>query len=320
MTRFTRPTPPVRRRPAALLAAALGVGLMAAPAPAQQQQPSESGPSGEAVVRQRTGPEVQVRQGQSPRVLALFTTPGSTAAAQNRGQQPQAGGNVEIVLLERPTPQQGQDGQPQAQQALNQPGKEVVFPAANAREGVVSYSIDGGSPRTFTVLARKPGEALQVREVTRSPDVVVLKVVPSQEKLQQMQQEMQQRQQEQMQQAQARAEQAGNQAAQQVAAAPADGGDAQANAQGAQDGQQTPADGQSQANAQANAQANPQADGAQPASGQQPPQRTPQQEQAYQQAYQQAMQQARQDLSAQQQQQQEPAYAVVMMYLGDGAE
>ena len=307
MNRTPRTSPAPTRRPtavAALAAAVLGVGLLAAPASAQQQS-QDQGPSGEAVVRQRTGPEVKVEQGQSPRVLVLFTS--AQGSPQNGGQGGQsAGGNAELVLLSRPTPQEGEQQQAQPQQ----PGTEIVFPAANARDGVVSYAVDAGSPRTFTVLARKPGETLQVREVTRSADVVVMKVIPSQEKLQAMQQEAQSKRQEQMTQAQTQAEQAGNQAAQQVAAKPAEKSN---DAQGEQQ-----ADAAQQGGQQANAQ--PQGGQAQPASAQQDqkPQRTPEQQQAYQTAYQKSMQQAQQKMSAQQQQ--EPTYAIVTMYLGEGAQ
>lgn len=278
---FARPTV----RLVAGLAAGLTVGLLAAaPVSGQPQPAGQDQPSGEAVVRERTGPEVQVAQGQAPRVLVMFTQ----AGAQAGGAAATDGQNVEVVLLARDAPV-AQGDQPAAPAGE---AREIVFPAANARDGTVSHRLDaGGQPRRITVLARRPGEALQVQEVARAADVVVMKVLPGTERMRQMQQQAADRTAQVRQAAEQSAAQAGDQAVAQLATE----GDA------------------AQQDAAQQAAAQQPADAADPAAA--APQRTPEQEQAYQTAYQQALQQSMQSAQSAGSTD-DGTHALIVVYLG----
>ena len=160
---------PLRTKPliaGATLAAALSLAL---PAFAQQQNgQDQQKQQGEAVVRQRTGPSVEVKPGQTARIIVLFPDAGSPNSSAGYGQQQQQGqGRIEVVAVQGPAKQQaGQQGQ---QQGGQQPESEIVFAKDKAVNGLVVF---GGEdqPRqganaqgnSLTFMAEMGGQALKI--------------------------------------------------------------------------------------------------------------------------------------------------------------
>ena len=200
-----------------ILAAAVAGGLMVgSPALAQQDQSGkDKGPSGEAFVRQIDGPEVQVKQGQTPEVVAFF--PGQAGAG---GAQP---AGYEVTIVERPS----QQAQGQNQNVGSGQDREIIFADASAVGGVVRYDFQNGpyasAAHKLVLTARKLGTAtgganggpsgdqtLQLQQVGGSGDLFVFKVMPppptdAEKKQQQQEMEAKQKQAEQQHQAATRA-------------------------------------------------------------------------------------------------------------------
>ena len=195
-----------------MMVAAVAAGLgMAVPAVAQQaSQTADKGPSGEAYVRKIDGPEVQVKKGQTPQVVAFF--PGQVSAGGfGRAAQPQG---FEVTIVERPTAQQGQGGGGAMGGMGSGQDREIVFADASAMAGVVRYDFKSGpyadQPHKLVLTARQTGgtpqpggqagpadQSLQLQQVGSGQDVYVFKVMPppmTDEQKQQQQKEMDARQ------------------------------------------------------------------------------------------------------------------------------
>ena len=172
---------------AALAAAALAAAALTAPAQSNQQQQDDQ--RGQAIVRERSGPTVDIRQGQTPRVVVLFTAAGDGQQVQRPGQQQDAGG-LQVVFLEREMVGGGQGGQPQTAsgrrgQGVAQPtGREIVFRESDALKGVVAHQFDGSSPgaqsggavRQLVVRAEVSGRPLEVEQSAQQDGMVVMTV------------------------------------------------------------------------------------------------------------------------------------------------
>ena len=194
-----------------MVAAAVAAGLgTAIPAVAQQAaQAADKGPTGEAYVRKIDGPEVQVKKGQTPQVVAFFPSQVSSGGF-GRAAQPEG---FEVTIVERPSEQQGQGGGGMGGMGGGQE-REIVFADASAVAGVVRYDFKSGpyadQPHKLVLTARKVGgtpqpggqagpadQSLQLQQVGSGQDVYVFKVMPppmTDEQKQQQQKELEARQ------------------------------------------------------------------------------------------------------------------------------
>jgi hypothetical protein len=162
-----------------LFPATLGAALLvtSAAAPAQNQPNAQDQQVGRAQVRERKGPEVDVRPNQAAQVVVLF--PQHLTGSPGQQAQPGGSGDIEIVILESRIPaasQQGGEGQPQ-QPSNQQPiptGKEYVFNSRDAVRGLVSYQLEGaGEGRKLMVLARVNGQMVEAKGSPGSEGVTV---------------------------------------------------------------------------------------------------------------------------------------------------
>jgi hypothetical protein len=159
----------------------LACGLTIGPAVTAfgQQQPggaqgNDQGPTGQARVRTREGPRIELKPSQRPVIVAVFTNP--------RQQQD----SLEVVAL---VPA-GDD----ASQA-----REVVFESRNATEnGIVTHRMEqapGGSgdkPQHLTFTARRGGQQAQIQELAGGNNLRVLAIRKAEPQQQQQQQVTQQ--------------------------------------------------------------------------------------------------------------------------------
>ena len=198
----------------------LACGLSFAPAAfgqqPQQQQPQQQDQgdqqTGQARVRTREGPRVELRPHHRPVIVAVFTNP-------QQSQQPQ--GALEITAL---IPAGGSD----PSQA-----RELVFESRNATEnGIVVHRMDqaigggggGGQQgqqeqaRHLTFTARRGGQDAQIQELAGGQNVRILAIRRMDPQQQQQGQQVAQGQQGQQQQAQGQAEGQQAEDAQQAAA------------------------------------------------------------------------------------------------------
>ena len=194
-----------------ILAAAVAGGLMAAGPALAQQPPQDKGPSGEAYVREITGPEVQVKKGQTPRVIAFFPAMVGTGGGMMGGSGKAMG--FEVSIVERPS-QQAQQGQNGGGMGGSGQDREIVFADASAAGGIVRYDFQNGGPyanqaHKLVLTARKisvatggqdqgPTEqSLQIQQVGGSGDLYVFRVMPpppTEAEKKQMQQEQEAKQ------------------------------------------------------------------------------------------------------------------------------
>ena len=156
-----------------IAAACCAAGLsLAAPSDAQQQnQPNQQ--QGEAVVRQRNGPSVEVKPGQTARIIVLFPDAQSAGGSAGYGQQQQQGqGRIEVVAVQGPAKEQSgqqQGGQPAGQQ---QPESEIVFAKDKAVNGLVVFGGEeaarGGQQKSagssLTFMAEMGGKPLKLEQ------------------------------------------------------------------------------------------------------------------------------------------------------------
>ncbi len=111
---------------------------------------------GQARLVERRGPEMELQQNARAQVVVLFPRAGD----QNGGSI----GDVEVTFVESQYATQSAD--PAAPGQVVQPtGREIVFCAKDAENGVVSYSLDpSGNGRKMMLLARVDGETAEIRQ------------------------------------------------------------------------------------------------------------------------------------------------------------
>ena len=147
-----------------VLAAACVAAALSLSVPAWAQSNDAQNQQGEAVVRQRTGPSVEVKAGQTARVVVLF--PDADASAS--GGQQQGQGRVQVVALQGPP--KASNGQQPPAGGQQPPESEIVFAKDQAVNGLVVFGGDAASRRggaqgnSLTFMAEMGGKALKVEQ------------------------------------------------------------------------------------------------------------------------------------------------------------
>ena len=187
------------------LAAAASLALPSVTA-AQQDQTDQQ--QGQAVVRQRSGPSVDVQAGLSPRIIVLFPSSSgqvSSSMLDPQAQQRMGQGRVEVVAVQGP-PTNAQQGQDQQQQRGSQPEQEIVFSKDQAQNGLVTYGGEqagrgaarGGQASSLTFTAEVGGMPLKIEQQSggggRDSRVIVMTAKIDSQRLQQMMREQQDQQ------------------------------------------------------------------------------------------------------------------------------